>query len=787
MGGFVSDADPDLHARLDWPSESTPGNAYTDGIKRLKKRLAVLHKQVLAQSRQLRQAESGLYEISRPALEHLSQSDDLHRQIVALGEMPDFPSAVNLHARAALQMAAEENLEVFQHICHKAANLPTANREKWTLLADIAAIPLQQSNSQVGSMEGSFSGALAAGIADDWPALLWEIFSMIGNNPLPDWWGDVAGGVRRVYLNLDEDTLTPDITIRRLFYTLQTAVLEKGDREQALTAAGENRSTADQGTIEDILKIFEEEVVKKWAQIKPSPPNSGVSYADIDGLTGSIETILPGTREKLDNALSQPKAQAAIILSAWERRDFETARQALRRLLLWDPYRRRLLQTDRALGSAPQWLSSVRNGSGNDEPFYDYLTSVELTGRNLRNEIGGAQWLDQILDVLKRLRKGSRAADLVMDNAEISAEIPWLNEFRSREILALPAGRILSLDRDVSAPGQIKTISGEIDGRLGPDQDMTLEAPLDTWAPEARGSVCPRIRRALAQPGWQDVAPGDQAHAPGPGGLCPASVQRGGARILSLLRDVPGITPCVEYGYLQLEDGMEIPGDESQASASHLRGSLVRYGVDEVQNFLVSLERRLALGWIPYMALVKRDHKHNLLVYCDAGYTRGWFLPLRESLLLSIQICDILQIAHDRNIAYLDHKILHYYWDPDIHGVAMIDWNIAKRQPQGLSDAERQFDLVQFGARALHHILTGRPAPGALPLGPNQPEEIAQALLSYPVSWTYDDERLPLRVKEILEQVLAQGYSHTRDLRADLVRVYQQVSHQAQDAGISTP
>jgi hypothetical protein len=109
----------------------------------------------------------------------------------------------------------------------------------------------------------------------------------------------------------------------------------------------------------------------------------------------------------------------------------------------------------------------------------------------------------------------------------------------------------------------------------------------------------------------------------------------------------------------------------------------------------------------------------------------------------------------------------------------MIDWNIAKRQSQGLSDAERQFDLVQFGARALHHILTGRPAPGALPLGPNRPEEIEHASLSYSVNWTYDDERLPNRIKEILEQVLAQGFPQFRDLRMDLFQVYQQIPESA--------
>ncbi len=98
----------------------------------------------------------------------------------------------------------------------------------------------------------------------------------------------------------------------------------------------------------------------------------------------------------------------------------------------------------------------------------------------------------------------------------------------------------------------------------------------------------------------------------------------------------------------------------------------------------------MANDWIPYLALVNRPHEDNLMNYCDAGYTHGWFLPLKESLLLAVQSCEILQSAHDRNIVYRDHKILHYYWDPHVHGVAMIDWNISRREPQGLTDADRQ-------------------------------------------------------------------------------------------------
>jgi hypothetical protein len=63
-------------------------------------------------------------------------------------------------------------------------------------------------------------------------------------------------------------------------------------------------------------------------------------------------------------------------------------------------------------------------------------------------------------------------------------------------------------------------------------------------------------------------------------------------------------------------------------------------------------------------------------------------------------------------------------------------------------------------------------------LGPNRPEDIEGSSMSYPVNWTYDDERLPNRVKEILEQVLNRGYTIFRDLRQDLQQVLEQIPDQ---------
>jgi hypothetical protein len=139
---------------------------------------------------------------------------------------------------------------------------------------------------------------------------------------------------------------------------------------------------------------------------------------------------------------------------------------------------------------------------------------------------------------------------------------------------------------------------------------------------------------------------------------------------------------------------------------------------------------------------------------------------------MSIQICEILQEAHQRNIVYRDHKILHYYWLESMHGISTIDWNVARLHPEGLSDYEKQMDLVQFGARALHHILTGRTAPGALPLGPTRPDEIEQAAKSYQAQWTYDDQRLPEDLRQIIERVLAGEYNNAIRLRDDLKQAF---------------
>jgi len=778
MGSFISEANPDLYTRLEWPESTASSDIYVHVIQPLKEKLAALHEIGSERLQALRRQEVDLHSLSRPELEQIVQNEELQHQLAAYGEMPDNVGAINFMSKAAFQMASEYRLVEFQKVCENAARLPSTSSEKWELLNEIAAVARQTADTDELT-QAAFSNSLAAGVAGDWTAALWELFARLGDGPRPAWWEKISQEVRKVCLGLEPETPSPYTVFARLYYTLQAEVTRKGDQRLRAAAEGLGKDGQELGDFhwqasEELVATIREEVIKKWKEIEPSPPNSGIGYTEVDSVIDPIEDLLTGSREKLEKSLTQPKAQVDLVLNAWEHKDFELARRGLRSILVWDPDRARLFTAEKAIGAAPQWLARVHRGAGKDEPFYDYLTSVELAGRLLRNQVGPCKWLDETLEAFKRLRRGTRSVDLMIEYPEIMHELPWLNEYNSREILSLPHTRPLTLERDNARYYPSNITEGVVEGKFGPNQGMVLAEPLDTWMPEARGSTARVFAgnlRSLATKSlsfaFKIMRPDQLDYA------LPLFIEE--IQILTMLHDVPGITPLVECGFIKIEDGQALPSDESHASAEELYGQVIHYGVEQVQNFLASMDRQLSVGWLPYLALVRRSPEYNLLRYCDASYTHGWFLTLRDSLVLSLQICDILQFAHDRNIVYRDHKILHYYWDVDTHGVTIIDWNIAKRQPQGLSEAEKQFDLVQFGARALHHIFTGRPAQGSLPLGPNRPDDIEKASTHYPVSWTYDDERLPNQLRAILEQTLNQGYTQVRDLRQDLLGIYQQL------------
>ena len=249
--------------------------------------------------------------------------------------------------------------------------------------------------------------------------------------------------------------------------------------------------------------------------------------------------------------------------------------------------------------------------------------------------------------------------------------------------------------------------------------------------------------------------------------------------ILAGLHGLDGLTPMLQAGYLKLTIGSGWPSEiaplskqmEEQGAASKITGRLVVFEPDEITDVLDQFEERLADDWLPFLILERR-WEDNLYLVCDAGYTRGNFvrnLSMKQVLDIATQICGMLETAHSQGATYLDHKLLHYDWNDFRQKVIMIDWNIGHWLPGRFSPEVQQADLVQFSSRALHHIFTGRQAPGTVAVGPNRPEDIANAPTRYKASYSFDvQNRLNADEMRFLEKALDGGFSSAGEMKETL-------------------
>jgi len=218
------------------------------------------------------------------------------------------------------------------------------------------------------------------------------------------------------------------------------------------------------------------------------------------------------------------------------------------------------------------------------------------------------------------------------------------------------------------------------------------------------------------------------------------------------------------------------------ASADHLSGSAEMFEAGELEDFLSQMENLVNDGWLVFI-LMPRRWEDNLYLRCDAGYTRGNFhqsFPVLNALEAGYQISQILGLAHQNQIVYLDHKVLHYYWNEPRSQVYVLDWNIGRLISNENSQEVYEFDILQFGARALHHLLTGRQAPGSVKVGPNRPEDIQNAPHQYDPVWTYDDQkRLTQDELDVLGRAIQGQYKTAQDLGVDLQRLVRHRKSQA--------
>jgi hypothetical protein len=334
--------------------------------------------------------------------------------------------------------------------------------------------------------------------------------------------------------------------------------------------------------------------------------------------------------------------------------------------------------------------------------------------------------------------------------------------------------------------------------KFGPNKKMKLGQPLDTWLTAGlRDFAVPEAVGSSARVFALDYKPlnGDFNNYPAIKIMRPDKLDyalplfRNEIQILDQMQDVEGITPLLGVGYLKVEEGVwpkEIAplsiSLENEASAANLAGIADLYNPQDVEVFLDELDERVPNEWLAFL-ITPRRWEDNLYLRCDAGYTRGDFhlsFPMVNGLMAAVQMVNILQAAHDKNIVYLDHKILHYYWNEPRQQVYVLDWNIGRQVQNGDAREVYEFDILQFSARALHHLLTGRQAPGSLKVGPNKPEDIQNAPHTYEPVWTYDDQkRLTEDEMNVLGQAIQGKFKTTGDLAGALQKLYNQRQSQA--------
>jgi len=328
--------------------------------------------------------------------------------------------------------------------------------------------------------------------------------------------------------------------------------------------------------------------------------------------------------------------------------------------------------------------------------------------------------------------------------------------------------------------------------RLDPRTGLYLAEPLDTWLtasqqdfaiPEAGGSSARvfLLKSALSdlpykrEPAFK-VMRRDKIQYAKP-------LFREEYQILAGLRGMGQLTQMLEGGFFlpdpttiwPLEIAPLTKQMEDQGAGTHVTGKLAIFTPDEVDQILEEFDERINDGWLPFLILERR-WEDNLYLLCDAGYTRGEFIrnfTMKQALDISRQICGLLEEAHKRGATYLDHKILHYYWNDLRHQVIMIDWNIGHWNPNDFKAEIQQADMVQFSSRALSHIFTGRQAPGSVAVGANRPEDIANSPTRYKASYSFDvQKRLNAEEMKFLETALEGGYKTPAEMKDKLDELY---------------
>ncbi|MEO8613404.1 MAG: hypothetical protein ABI690_36280 [Chloroflexota bacterium] len=233
------------------------------------------------------------------------------------------------------------------------------------------------------------------------------------------------------------------------------------------------------------------------------------------------------------------------------------------------------------------------------------------------------------------------------------------------------------------------------------------------------------------------------------------------ADLLMKMTGDPHIVQLLDCGYL--ESPAEAPGD----------GEVESFQLD-VLGYIQSMQEFSERGWRPYLTLQNLPRTNNLLYLMKPNSAGArWRLPSEEGLALALQFAEVLRLAHQKGIVYMDHKLEHVYWDGS--QLRIIDFN-SSRQLEGSSASDAQFfrmDLHNLCVGILYPIFTGL-SPQKSTLRP-QPGNITEAEGRYR-DITHLDFGVEPSLSKSLQELLQKGAAMEIEQADDFITELQQVA-----------
>ena len=187
------------------------------------------------------------------------------------------------------------------------------------------------------------------------------------------------------------------------------------------------------------------------------------------------------------------------------------------------------------------------------------------------------------------------------------------------------------------------------------------------------------------------------------------------ADLLTRMSASPHVVKLLDCGYV--EASAEAPNG----------GEIAVFGRD-VAGFSRAMPEYTALGWRPFLALENLPRANNLFYAMRPDrHAMRLRLPTEEGLALALQFAEMLRLAHQQQIVYLDHKLEHLYWD-GVH-LRVIDFN-SSRLLDGAGNGSAAFvrlDVHNLCVGVLYSAFTGlSPQKAALRPQPGPTSEVEQ-------------------------------------------------------------